>query len=240
VYIVHVRIIYSERGYETEEVNNTRIRIMLGGMIAIALLMGFLPFAGAGTYDEEFNVVERVPQVQQIVQANDVGGDGYDWSEINQVPLAKPILQSIGVGSGDGYDFLMEETAPAIPKPIVVGESGDGYDFLMGQEGHAIAQIVVPGVRQSLGDNNDFAYWEYDLINPAERQARETETRIVQECFEYDFCINYIIKDSDALTSADGVEVDCDTYPAVLGAGCLSQERVPNSIPTPSAFEDYP
>ena len=66
------------------------------------------------------------------------------------------------------------------------------------------------------------------------------ETRIVQVCFEYDFCINYIIKDSEALKSAEGLEVDCNTYPDALNAECLFQERIPSPAPTPAAFEDYP
>ena len=212
MYIVHVRIIYSERDNLPQEVNKTTSSVRLGGIIAAAILMSFLPFAVAGTYweyDDEFQVVLRVPQVQHIVQqTNEVGADRYDWFESN-LPIAEPVV----VESEDVYDFVMEEILRSLP------------------------QVVVPEIPQSVGNYNEFAYWE---IVPADRQARETETRIVQECFEYDFCINYIIKDSDALLSVDGLEVDCNAYPDALNAECLFQERIPTPVPTPAAFEDYP
>ena len=212
MYIVHVRIIYSERDNLPQEVNKTTSSVRLGGIIAAAILMSFLPFAVAGTYweyDDEFQVVPRVPQVQHIVQqTNEVGADKYDWFESN-LPIAEPVV----VESEDVYDFVMEEILRSLPL------------------------VVVPEIPQSVGNYNEFAYWE---IDPADRQARETETRIVQECFEYDFCINYIIKDSDALLSVDGLEVDCNAYPDALSAECLFQERIPTPVPTPAAFEDYP
>jgi len=212
VYIVHVRIIYSERDNLPQEVNKTTSSVRLGGIIAAAILMSFLPFAIAGTYleyDDEFQVVLRVPQVQHIVQqTNEVGAKRYDWFESN-LPIAEPVV----VESEDVYDFAMEEIPSSLP------------------------QVLVPEIPQSVGNYNEFAYWE---IVPADRQARETETRIVQECFEYDFCINYIIKDSDALLSVDGLEVDCNAYPDALSAECLFQERIPTPVPTPAAFEDYP
>ena len=212
MYIVHVRIIYSVRENSPQEVNKTTSSARLGGIIAVAILMSFLPFAVAGTYweyDDEFQVVLRVPQAQHIVQqTNEVGADRYDWFESN-LPIAEPVV----VESEDVYDFVMEEILRSIP------------------------QVVVPEIPQSVGNYNEFAYWE---IDPADRQARETETRIVQECFEYDFCINYIIKDSEALKSAEGLEVDCNTYPDALNAECLFQERIPSPVPTPAEFEDYP
>ena len=212
MYIVHVRIIYSERDNLPQEVNKTTSSVRLGGIIAAAILMSFLPFAVAGTYleyDDEFQVVLRVPQVQHIVQqTNEVGADRYDWFESNL-----PIAEFVVVESEDVYDFVMEEIHRSLP------------------------QVVVPEIPQSVGNYNEYAYWE---IVPVDRQARETETRIVQECFEYDFCINYIIKDSDALLSVDGLEVDCNAYPDALSAECLFQERIPTPVPTPAAFEDYP
>ncbi len=212
MYIVHVRIIYSERDNLPQEVNKTTSSVRLGGIIAAAILMSFLPFAVAGTYweyDDEFQVVLRVPQAQHIVQqTNEVGADRNDWFESN-LPIAEPVV----VESEDVYDFVMEEILRSLP------------------------QVVVPEIPQSVGNYNEFAYWE---IDPADRQARETETRIVQECFEYDFCINYIIKDSEALKSAEGLEVDCNRYPDALNAECLFQERIPSPVPTPAAFEDYP
>ena len=212
MYIVHVRIIYSERDNLPQEVNKTTSSVRLGGIIAAAILMSFLPFAVAGTYweyDDEFQVVLRVPQVQHIVQqTNEVGADRYDWFESNL-----PIAELVVVESEDVYDFVMEEIPRSLP------------------------QVVVPEIPQSVGNYNEYAYWE---IVPVDRQARETETRIVQECFEYDFCINYIIKDSDALLSVDGLEVDCNAYPDALNAECLFQERIPTPVPTPAAFEDYP
>ncbi len=180
MYIVHVRIIYSERDNLPQEVNKTTSSVRLGGIIAVAILMSFLPFAVAGTYweyDDEFQVVLRVPQAQHIVrQTNEVAADRYDWFESN-LPIAEPVV----VESEDVYDFVMEQIPRSLP------------------------QVVVPEIPQSVGNYNEFAYWE---IDPADRQARETETRIVQECFEYDCCINYIIEDSDAVVSADGLEVD--------------------------------
>ncbi len=212
MYIVHVRIIYSERDNLPQEVNKTTSSVRLGGIIAAAILMSFLPFAVAGTYweyDDEFQVVLRVPQVQHIVQqTNEVGADRYDWFESNL-----PIAELVVVESEDVYDFVMEEIPRSLP------------------------QVVVPEIPQSVGNYNEYAYWE---VVPVDRQARETETRIVQECFEYDFCINYIIKDSDALLSVDGLEVDCNAYPDALNAECLFQERIPTPVPTPAAFEDYP
>ncbi len=212
MYIVHVRIIYSERDNLPQEVNKTTSSVRLGGIIAAAILMSFLPFAVAGTYweyDDEFQVVLRVPQVQHIVQqTNEVGADRYDWFESNL-----PIAELVVVESEDVYDFVMEEIPRSLP------------------------QVVVPEIPQSVGNYNEYAYWE---IVPVDRQARETETRIVQECFEYDFCINYIIKDSEALKSAEELEVDCNTYPDALNAECLFQERIPSPVPTPAAFEDYP
>ncbi len=212
MYIVHVRIIYSERDNLPQEVNKTTSSVRLGGIIAAAILMSFLPFAVAGTYleyDDEFQVVLRVPQVQHIVQeTNEVGAERYDWFESNL-----PIAELVVVESKDVHDFVMEEIPRSLP------------------------QGVVPEIPQSVGNYNEFAYWE---IVPTDRQARETETRIVQECFEYDFCINYIIKDSDACLSVDGLEVDCNAYPDALSAECLFQERIPTPVPTPAAFEDYP
>jgi len=80
VYIVHVRIIYSVRGYSFREVNNTR-RIVFLGILAMAILLS--PFlmvpAAAGVdgfiYDEWLN--EDVPKAAIVPIAYEIDCSSY-------------------------------------------------------------------------------------------------------------------------------------------------------------------
>jgi len=91
VYIVHVRIIYSQRGYETEEVNNTR-RIIFLGMLAMAILLSpFLmvpaAFGVSGSIYDEF-IDENVPKVEIVPVVGGVNDVIYDEFLNEDVPQA--------------------------------------------------------------------------------------------------------------------------------------------------------
>ncbi len=91
MYIVHVRIIYSERGYETEEVNNTR-RIIFLGILAMAILLSpflMVPAAAevSGSIYDEF-IDENVPKAEIVPSVGGVDGFIYDEWLNEDVPQA--------------------------------------------------------------------------------------------------------------------------------------------------------
>ena len=97
MYIVHVRIIYSERGYETEEVNNTR-RIIFWGILAMAILLSpFLRIPAAagvsGSIYDEF-IDEDVPKAEIVPVVGGVNDVIYDEFLNEDVPRAAIVQTS--------------------------------------------------------------------------------------------------------------------------------------------------
>ena len=134
MYIVHVRIIYSKRDYQIEEVNNTR-RIILLGMLAMAILLSpFLMVPVAAAVNDSFNydefIDEDVPKAGIVPTVGGVNDSIYDEFLNEDVPKAAiiPTVDEIDCSSYPAITTAdcLNQGGPS-PKPVATSAAFEDY-----------------------------------------------------------------------------------------------------------------